>query len=94
MGIFYQKNGRRKEAEDHYQKALELYERLAQAQPAVYGPDLAMVYYNFGVFYYTGDCREEAMKHFTQAYALAQKYRSVNPICAQIYDRLKKLLGK
>lgn len=53
-----------------------------------------MVYYNFGVFYYTGDCREEAMKHFTQAYALAQKYRSVNADCALICIQLKRLLGK
>ena len=51
-----------------------------------------MVYYNFGVFYYTGDCREEAMKHFVQAYALAQKYRTTNADCARIYEQLNDML--
>ena len=91
-GNFYRKDGRRQEAEECYQKSLELYERLAQEQPAVYEPDLAMVYYNFGVFYYTGDCREEAMKHFAQAYALAQKYRTANADCAHIYEQLNDML--
>ena len=94
LGNFYSDDGHRQEAEKCYQESLKIRLRLAQAQPAVYGPDLVMVYYNFGVFYYTGDCREEAMKHFTQAYALAQKYRSVNADCALIYKQLKKLLGK
>lgn len=94
MGAFYSEDGRRQEAERCYQESLKIYKRLAQAHPSDYEPDLAMVYYNFGVFYYTGDCREEAMKHFTQAYALAQKYRSVNADCALICIQLKRLLGK
>ena len=92
LGVLYSDDGRRQEEEECYQKSLKIQKRLAKAQPAVYGPDLAMVYYNLGMFYYTGDCREEAMKHFTQAYALAQKYRSVNADCARIYEQLNDML--
>ena len=92
LGAFYSEDGRRQEAEECYQKSLEIRKRLAQAQPAVHEPDLAMGYYNLGMFYYTGDCREEAMKHFAQAYALAQKYRTTNADCALIYERLKNMI--
>lgn len=84
----------RKQAERDYRDALEIYEELSEKDPAYYEPDLAMVYYNLGMFYYTGDCQEEAAENFAQAYILAQKYRTTDAYCAQIYDRLKKLLGK
>lgn len=67
---------------------------MAKAQPAVYEPDLATIYNNLGKFYSEDGRRQEAEENFAQAYALAQKYRSVNPICAQIYEQLNKLFKK
>lgn len=84
----------RKQAERDYRDSLEIYEELAEKDPAHYESNLATIYNNLGKFYSEDGRRQEAEENFAQAYALAQKYRSVNPICAQIYDRLKKLLGK
>ena len=94
LGAFYSEDGRRQEAEECYQKSLEIRKRLAQAQPAVHEPDLVMVYYNLGVVYNNNGRRQEAEENLIQAYILAQKYRTTDAYCAQIYDRLKKLLGK
>lgn len=82
----------RKQAERDYQDALEICEELAGKDPAYYEPDLAMVYYNLGMFYYTGDCQEEAAENFAQAYILAQKYRTTNADCARIYEQLNDML--
>ena len=84
----------RKQAERDYRDALEILEELVEKDPAVYEPNLAMIYNNLGLFYSEDGRRQEAEENFAQAYALAQKYRSVNPICAQIYEQLNKLFKK
>lgn len=94
LGAYYSENGCRKEAEECYQKSLEICERLAQAQPAVHEPNLANIYKNLGLVYQKDGRRQEAEENFAQAYALAQKYRSVNADCALICIQLKRLLGK
>ena len=83
-----------KQAERDYRDSLEIYEELAEKDPAHYESNLATIYNNLGVFYSDDGHRQEAEENFAQAYALAQKYRSVNADCALIYKQLKKLLGK
>ena len=52
LGFYYSADAkRRKEAEECYLQALEIYKRLAAAQPSVYEPDLAMTYDNLRFFY-------------------------------------------
>ena len=94
LGVLYSDDGRRQEEEECYQKSLKIQKRLAKAQPAVHEPHLACIYKNLGIFYDEDGRQQEAEENFAQAYALAQKYRSVNADCALIYKQLKKLLGK
>ena len=84
----------RKQAERDYRDSLEIYEELAEKDPAHYESNLATIYNNLGVFYSDDGHRQEAEENFAQAYALAQKYRSVNADCALICIQLKRLLGK
>ena len=77
-----------KQAERDYRDALEIYEELAEKDPAYYESNLATIYNNLGSFYKSDGRRQEAEENLIQAYALAQKYRTTNADCALIYEWL------
>ncbi len=95
LGNFYSDDAdRRKETEGCYQEALEIYKRLAAAQPSVYEPDLAVTCIGLGLFYSADANQDERSEDYLQqAFAIAEKYRETNFCCAQIYDELKDYFG-
>ena len=91
LGLFYRDDAkRRKEAEACLLQALEIRKRLAAAQPSVYEPGLAWIYSILGDLYsQDADQSDQAVGYIWQSFAIAQKYRETDPICARIYDMLK-----
>ena len=83
----------RRQAERDYQDALEIWEELAEQDPAVYEPYLAGCYNNLGIFYKESDCRKEAEECYTEALKiytrLAESQPSVyEPDLATSYNNL------
>lgn len=80
-GNFYNQQGKPEQAEDYYTKAIEIYEVLAEENPERYNADLAMSYYNYGLFI-------NEKKYFVMALKLAKKQPD-NPYCRRIIDALE-----
>ncbi len=76
LGKVYRKADRPEDADGAYMQALELYEWLAEALPAVHGPGLAALYGEIAGFYAEQQYKEGEEK----AYSLA----------IEVYERLKK----
>ena len=79
MGNFYKDAKRRKDAEACYLQALEIYKRLAESQPSVYEPGLAIVYNNLGFFYVKTKRRKDAEKYYLQALEIRNRLAAAQP---------------
>ena len=90
LAALYQNTQRPAEAEKLYTEALEIYRRLAAANPAFYEPNVAMTCYNFALLCDKSD-PEKAETLRKEAFRIAREYRKINNICSIIYDRLKSL---
>jgi tetratricopeptide (TPR) repeat protein len=90
LAILYADTQRPAEAEKLYAEALEIYRRLAVANPASYEPKVAMTCYNFAVLCGKNDL-EKVEALWKEAFRIARKYRRINNVCSTIYDSLKSL---
>ena len=82
-----------KQAERDYRDALEIYEELAEKDPAVYEPGLAPIYNNLGNFYRKDGRRQEAEDHYQKSRELYERLAQVQPAVyepdlATIYNNL------
>ncbi len=62
-----------------YKSALELYERLAQSNPFVYDPYLAMTYWNFASLYHNTRRYSESEPMYKSALEIYERLAKTNP---------------
>ena len=82
-----------KQAERDYRDALEIYEELAEKDPAYYESNLATIYNNLGVFYEEDGRRQEAEDHYQESLKIYKRLAQAQPAVyepdlAKIYNNL------
>lgn len=80
LGIAYSISGRREEAIEATERAVEIGERLAVSTPAAYEPDLAASLDNLGIMYNALGRREEALKITERAVEIYDRLTASNPV--------------
>ena len=68
-----------KQAERDYRDALEIYEELAEKDPAYYESNLATIYNNLGVFYEEDGRRQEAEDHYQESLKIYKRLAQAQP---------------
>ena len=66
-----------------YLSVMEIYRRLAAANPQVYEPDLATTQYNLGCLYYNIQRYEDSEKMYLSAMEIRRRLAAANP---QVYE--------
>ena len=79
LGYLYSYTQRFAEAEKCFDKALEIYKRLAAANPATYEPNLATSYDNLGLLYMNMHRFTEAEENYKKALELYGQLSTANP---------------
>ena len=67
------------EAETMYLRSLDIYERLAKANPAQFEPYLAATAMNLGIFYRTVQKMPEAEKMYRRSLEIYEQLAKANP---------------
>ena len=73
-----EKNARKQAGRD-YQDALEIYEELADNDPACYKSDLAKIYNNLGIFYSDDGHREDAENYYKKSLKIRRRLAQAQP---------------
>jgi tetratricopeptide (TPR) repeat protein len=79
LAFLYSNTNRYEPAEKYYLEALELYRKLAQANPNAYLSDVAMTLNNLAILYYETNRYEPAEKHYSEALDIRRKLAQANP---------------
>ena len=79
----YYNTQRYEESGEMYLSAMEIYRRLAAANPQVYEPDLAMTQNNLGTLYYNTQRYEESGEMYLSAMEIYRRLAAANP---QVYE--------
>ena len=79
LGILYKNTQRFTKAEECYNKAIEIYEQLAKANPAAYEPNLAISYNNLGILYKDTQRFAEAEEYYNKAIEIYGRLAEANP---------------
>jgi len=79
LGIFYKAVQKMAEAEKMYLRSLDIYERLAKANPAQFEPDLARTAMNLGNFYSDVQKMAEAEKMYLRSLDIYERLAKANP---------------
>ena len=79
LGNLYKAKNDYNAALNAYQKALEIYERLAKTSPATYEPGLAMTQNNLGLFYHDKNDYPAALNAYQKALEISQRLSKTNP---------------
>ena len=83
LGCLYYNIRRYEDSEKMYLSAMEIYRRLAAANPQVYEPDLATTQYNLGCLYYNIQRYEDSEKMYLSAMEIRRRLAAANP---QVYE--------
>ncbi len=78
-GVIFHDSNQPKKAEEFYQKAMEIYESLANENPERFLPDLAKSYNNAGVFYDNQGKPKLAEEFFQKAIEIRESLANENP---------------
>ena len=81
LGLLLSDANRLKEAERYYRDALEIWRRLAKANPAAFEPDLAMTCNNLGILLSDTNRTEEAERYYRDALEIWRPPMSIWAIC-------------
>ncbi len=79
LGILYLSKNDYPAALNSYQKALEIYERLAKASPAEYEPDVASILNNLGNLYKAKNDYPAALNTYSKALEIRERLAKTNP---------------
>ena len=79
LGILYSGTNDFAKAEEYKSKALEIYQRLAEATPEAFEPDLAASYNNLGNLYSDTHNFAKAEEYFTKALEIRKRLAETNP---------------
>jgi len=79
LGIFYYTVQNMPEAETMYLRSLEIFERLAKANPAQFEPDLALMAMNLGIFYKTVQNMPEAETMYRRSLEIYERLAKADP---------------
>ena len=83
---FYKDQGQPTKAEEYFLKDIEIREKLAAENPERYNSDLAVSYYNMGLFY-SNSAKKKCKMYKKKALALA-KTCTHDPLCRKIIEVL------
>ena len=78
LGIFYRTNQKMAESEKMYLRSLDIYERLAKANPEQFEPDLARTAMSLGNFYYMNYKMAEAEKMLLRSLEIYERLAMAN----------------
>lgn len=79
LGIISYHLNRNRITEEYYQKAIELYEKLAKNNPELFEQDLAVNYNNAGVFYKDQGWPEKAEEYCQKAIEIRERLAQADP---------------
>ncbi len=90
LGLLSKKRNNLAQAETYYNDALEIYRSLAKTNPKVYEPNAADACESLAIVYKNLNQPEKANKFSAEALEIATKYKEVNKLCQNIFNRLNK----
>ena len=78
-------DSRGREGEQYYREAIEIYQRLASANPTVFEPDLAQTYHILARYLQSRNCKDEAEQYYWEELQIRQRLVSKNPAVFEPY---------
>jgi tetratricopeptide (TPR) repeat protein len=84
LGTLYSDTNAHAQAREVYERALEIYEKLARDNPKAYLPDVAMTLNNLGILYRNTNAHAQAREVYERALEIREKLAHENPKAYEI----------